>query len=178
MIISRIDAGAIRLQRSQSKVPDIIAVALEQLSGEAENRQVKMDFPAGLPHLSVDFGLIVQTLVNILDNAFKYSPQNTPVEISARQMGQEIEIAVADRGIGIPTQDLDRVFDKFYRVRLPSNVLGTGLGLSICKGFVEAHGGRIWAENRPGGGTIIKVALPIDADSLTQSTDQYRETYS
>jgi len=166
---SRIDAGAVRLLRSLSKVPDIIAVALEQMSGDAESRQVRTDFSAGVPPISVDFGLIVQTLVNILDNAFKYSSHNTPVEISARQVGQEIEIAVADRGIGIPPQDLVRVFDKFYRVHRPSNVLGTGLGLSICKGFVEAHGGRIWAENRPGGGTIIKVALPIGADTRPDS---------
>jgi len=166
---SRIDAGTVRLLRSLSKVPDIIAVALEQMSGDADSRQVRTDFSAGVPPISVDFGLIVQTLVNILDNAFKYSSHNTPVEISARQVGQEIEIAVADRGIGIPPQDLVRVFDKFYRVHRPSNVLGTGLGLSICKGFVEAHGGRIWAENRPGGGTIIKVVLPIGADTSPDS---------
>ena len=73
---------------------------------------------------------------------------------------------MADRGIGIPEQDLLRVFDKFYRVQRPDNVVGTGLGLAICKGIVEAHGGSITAENRPGGGTIIRVTLPAtDKDS-------------
>ena len=163
--ISRIDAGAVRLSRDPAKVQDMLAVALEQLREEAESRQVIIDIPPDLPTLYVDFGLIVQALVNILDNAFKYSPQHTPVKISAREVRQEIEITVADRGIGISPQDLPRVFDKFYRVHLPSHVLGTGLGLSISKGFVEAHGGRIMAENRQGGGTIITVILPIGTDT-------------
>ncbi len=157
---SRIDAGAVRIVRQPSDVEDIIGVALEQLGGNLDNRRVSITVPAELPFVSVDFGLIVQTLVNILDNSFKYSPSGSPVEISAREVAREIEIEVADRGIGIPPQDLTRVFDKFYRVQRPDNVIGTGLGLSICKGFVEAHGGRIWAENRPGGGTIIKLTLP------------------
>jgi two-component system, OmpR family, sensor histidine kinase KdpD len=166
---SRIDAGAIRLQRSNAKVSDIIAVALEQLSEDTKSRQVKTDFPAGLPSISVDFGLMVQAMVNILDNAFRYSPHEAPIEINTRRVGQEIEIVVADRGIGIPQQDLERVFDKFYRVHRPGMVEGTGLGISISMGFIEAHGGRIRAENRPGGGTIIKVWLPIGEDAGSSS---------
>ncbi len=77
------------------------------------------------------------------------------------QVAQQVEIEVADRGVGIPPEDLLRVFDKFYRVHRPDNVAGTGLGLSICKGIVEAHGGRIAAENRPGGGTVIRFTLPV-----------------
>jgi two-component system sensor histidine kinase KdpD len=142
-------------------VQDLISVALKQLNGNLDNRRVIIKIPAELPFVSVDFGLIVQTLVNIMDNSFKYSPPDSPVEISAQQVGQEIEIEVADRGIGIPPQDLARVFDKFFRVQRPDSVVGTGLGLSICKGFVEAHGGRIWAENHPSGGTIIKLTLPM-----------------
>lgn len=159
--MSRIDAGAIIISRQSSDLEDIIGVALKQLSHTLVNRQVRINIPAELPFVSVDFGLILQTLVNILDNAFKYSPADSPVEISAHQVGQEIQIEVADKGIGIPPQDLTRVFDKFYRVQRPDYVTGTGLGLSICKGFVEAHGGHIWAENRPGGGTVIKLTLPI-----------------
>jgi two-component system sensor histidine kinase KdpD len=73
-----------------------------------------------------------------------------------------LEISVTDRGVGIPKEDLERVFDKFYRVQRPDNVSGTGLGLSISKGITEVHGGRIWAENRPRGGTIIKMKLPLE----------------
>jgi two-component system sensor histidine kinase KdpD len=120
----------------------------------------------------MDDALMVQVLVNLLDNALKYSPPGSPIDITARQAGDEVEVAVADRGAGIPADDLRRVFDKFYRVRRTSSLLassrlsdsarsGTGLGLSICQGIVEAHGGRIWAENRPGGGTVLRLALPI-----------------
>jgi two-component system sensor histidine kinase KdpD len=155
--VSRIEAGAIRISRQSSDVQDIVGVALEQ-SG---NRPIKIDIPAELPFVSVDFGLIVQALVNILDNALKYSPPDSPIDISGRQVAQQVEIVVADRGIGIPPEDLQRVFDKFYRVHRPDNVTGTGLGLSISKGIVEAHGGRIAAENCPGGGTIIRLTLPV-----------------
>jgi two-component system sensor histidine kinase KdpD len=109
----------------------------------------------------MDFVLIVQVLVNLLDNALKYSAPETLIEVRARSMGATVELDTADRGVGIPTEDLDRVFDKFYRVQRPENVGGTGLGLSICKGIVEAHGGQIRARNREGGGTIVTVSLPM-----------------
>jgi two-component system sensor histidine kinase KdpD len=79
-----------------------------------------------------------------------------------RTDGTHCEIEVADRGTGIPPADLERVFDKFYRVQQPGNVSGTGLGLSICRGIVEAHGGRIWAQNREGGGTLVTFSLPLN----------------
>jgi two-component system sensor histidine kinase KdpD len=109
----------------------------------------------------MDFVLIVQVLVNVLDNALKYSPTEAPIEIHARAIGPRLEVQVADRGIGIPSEDLGRVFDKFYRVHRPDSVTGTGLGLSICKGIVEAHGGSISAQNREGGGTLITFTLPL-----------------
>jgi len=166
---SRIEAGAIRISRQPSDVQDLIGTALEQLGSRTGTRPINIDIPAELPFISVDFGLIVQTLVNILDNALKYSPLDSPIEIKGRQVAHEVHIEVADRGVGIPPQDLLRVFDKFYRVQSPDNVAGTGLGLSICKGIVEAHGGRIAAENRPGGGTVIRLILPAaDLDQKTK----------
>ena len=159
--VSRIEAGAIKISRQPSDVQDLVGAALEQLGSRASARPVNMEIPAELPFVSVDFGLIVQTLVNVLDNALKYSPDDSPIDIRARQVGQEMQIEIADRGIGIPPQDLSHVFDKFYRIQRPDNVTGTGLGLSICKGIIEAHGGRIAAENRPGGGTIIRLVLPV-----------------
>ena len=159
--VSRIEAGAIRISRQPSDVQEIIGVALEQSGSRSGNRPIKIDMSTELPFVSVDFGLIVQALVNILDNALKYSPPDSPIEISGRQVALQVEIVVADRGIGIPPEDLQRVFDKFYRVHRPDNVTGTGLGLSISKGIVEAHGGRIAAENRPGGGTVVRLTLPV-----------------
>jgi two-component system, OmpR family, sensor histidine kinase KdpD len=101
-------------------------------------------------------------LVNLLDNALKYSPLDTPVEIQAHLAAGQLEIAVLDRGRGIPEGELERVFDKFYRVTVPGAPKGTGLGLSICKGFVEAHNGRILAKRRTEGGTEIAVFLPLE----------------
>ena len=164
--VSRIEAGAMRISRQPSDVQDIVGVALEQLGSPSGKRPIKVNMPAEPPFVSVDFGLMVQALVNVLDNALKYSPPDSPIDISGRQVDRQVEIQVADRGIGIPPEDLQRVFDKFYRVHRPDNVTGTGLGLSISKGIVEAHGGRIVAENRPGGGTIIRLTLPV-AESST-----------
>ncbi len=168
--VSRIEAGAIRISQQPSEVPDLIGAALEQLGGRASTRPIKIDVPTELPFVSVDFGLIVQTLVNILDNALKYSPPGSPIEIRGQRVDQEVQIEVADHGVGIPPQDLTRVFDKFYRIQYPDNVSGTGLGLSICKGIVEAHGGRIAAENRPGGGTIIRLILPVSEPGIKEKT--------
>jgi two-component system sensor histidine kinase KdpD len=159
--VSRIEAGAIKISRQPSSIQDLVGAALEQLGSRIVSRAINMEIPEDLPFISVDFGLIVQTLVNILDNALKYSPDDSPIDIRVRQVGQEMQIDVADRGIGIPPQDLSHVFDKFYRIQRPDNVTGTGLGLSICKGIIEAHGGHISAENRPGGGTIIRIVLPL-----------------
>jgi two-component system sensor histidine kinase KdpD len=159
--VSRIEAGAIKISRQPSDVQDLVGAALEQLVSRTSSRPVNMEIPADLPYVSVDFGLIVQTLVNVLDNALKYSPDDSPIDIRALQVGQEMQIEIADRGVGITPQDLSHVFDKFYRIQRPDNVTGTGLGLSICKGIIEAHGGRVAAENRPGGGTIMRLILPV-----------------
>jgi len=172
--VTRIEAGAMRISREPSDVEDIIGVALEHMSSHSDNRPIKIDLPAEIPFVSADFGLIVQVFVNILDNALKYSPPGSPIEVDGRQVAQQVEITIADRGVGIPPQDLLRVFDKFYRVQRPDNVTGTGLGLAICKGIVEAHGGRIAAENRPGGGTIIRFTLPA-AEAIPEERGQDNE---
>jgi two-component system sensor histidine kinase KdpD len=126
-----------------------------------EGRVVNADVPANLPLVPLDFVLIVQVLSNLLDNALKYSPADQPIEVRAGVTDGCLELQVADRGIGIPHEDLTRVFDKFYRVQRPNGVSGTGLGLAICKGIIEAHSGEIYAANRDGGGTVITVALPL-----------------
>jgi len=158
--VSRVEAGAIRILKQASDVQDLVGTALEQLGNRAVSRPIEVDIPVNLPFVSVDFGLIVQTLVNIIDNALKYSPADSAIEIKAGNIGNEVQIEIGDRGFGIPPADLLQVFDKFYRIDHPGSVAGTGLGLSICKGIVEAHGGHIVAENRVGGGTIIKLVLP------------------
>lgn len=158
--MSRIEAGALRVTCQLCDIEDVIGSALEQFGKRLENRSVSVMVPDGLPLIPLDFVLIVQVLVNVIDNALKYSPPEAPIEITVELVGAEAWIRVADRGIGIPPEDLEHVFDKFYRVRRPDQVTGAGLGLSIARGFVEAHGGRIWAENRSGGGVTMTIALP------------------
>ena len=159
--VSRIEAGAMKVDRHPADVQEIVGAALEQLGEQARKRTIKLSVPPDLPFISLDSGLMVQALFNVIDNAIKYSPEGSPVEIAARQEGHDIVIAVADLGPGIPEKDRTHVFDKFYRIQRPDKVTGTGLGLSICKGIVEAHGGSVAAENRIGGGTIIAITLPI-----------------
>jgi two-component system sensor histidine kinase KdpD len=110
----------------------------------------------------MDHVLIVQVLVNVLDNALKYSLGETPVEIEAQMDADHLETRVLDRGRGIPEDELERVFDKFCRGASPGAPKGTDLGLSICKGFVKVHNGRIVAKNRPHGGTEVAVFLPVE----------------
>jgi two-component system sensor histidine kinase KdpD len=109
----------------------------------------------------MDLVLMIQVLVNLLENSLKYSPPGSPIEIIAATDAPWLVLEVNDRGPGVPEQDLKRVFDKFYRIPVPEGAGGTGLGLSICKGIVEAHGGRIAAENLTGGGLSIVIRLPL-----------------
>ena len=162
--MTRIEAGAIHLRQELGDVQDVIGSALEQLSDRLKGRKVIVDLRAPLPLVPMDFVLIVQVIVNLVENAVKYSPGDEPIEIQACAVGAHLEIQVADRGIGIPTEDLTHVFDKFYRVQRPDGVSGTGLGLAICKGIVEAHRGQIRAANRAGGGTTMIVTLPLQAE--------------
>ncbi len=160
--ITRLEAGAIQLHREACDVQELIGSALEQVGSPLKDRQVNVDVPANIPTVSLDFVLFSRVLVNVVDNALKYSPPEQPIDIRVRQTQQGLEITIADRGEGIPDEDLERIFDKFYRVQRPDNVSGTGLGLSICKGIVEAHNGTIRAENRQGGGAIIIITVPIE----------------
>ncbi|MBE0672613.1 MAG: sensor histidine kinase KdpD [Anaerolineales bacterium] len=160
--MTRIESGAIKLHREPGDVQDLIGTALEQLGKRAEHHQIKVNVPANFPLISMDFTLMAQVIVNLLENAIKYSPEDSLIEVAASLVDSKARLQIADRGAGIPFEDLSRVFDKFYRVQRPESVSGTGLGLSISKGIVEAHGGQIRALNREGGGTILEVELPLD----------------
>ncbi|HEX9091808.1 MAG TPA: ATP-binding protein, partial [Anaerolineales bacterium] len=166
--ITRLEAGAMRIHREACDVQELIGSALEQTGTPLKNRQVKIEIPAKLPLVPLDFVLLSRVLVNVIDNALKYSPPDKPIEIKARISNHRLEIVIADRGEGIPVEDLERIFDKFYRVQRPDNVSGTGLGLSISKGIVEAHGGSIEAENRREGGAIFTVRLPLEGTGIDE----------
>jgi two-component system, OmpR family, sensor histidine kinase KdpD len=160
--MTRLEGGAMQVKREPVDVADLVGAALQQLAGRLADRPVTVTVPDDLPSPAADYMLIFQVLVNLLDNALKYSPPGSPIEVAARPDGAGVELAVCDRGSGIPSQDLGHVFDKFYRVQQPGNVTGTGLGLAIGKGIVEAHGGHMSAENRNAGGTCIRLWLPVE----------------
>lgn len=159
--MTRIESGTIKLNLEPSDVQDLIGTAIEQLGWRISKHQIKINIPSDFPLLPMDFVLMVQVIVNLLENAVKYSQENSLIEISASVVDTNARLQIADRGVGIPPDDLIRIFDKFYRVQRPESVSGTGLGLSISKGIVEAHGGQIRAINREKGGTVIEIELPL-----------------
>ena len=159
--MTRLEAGAMQVVKRLGDIQDAIGTALENLNDHLQDRKISVDVEDNIALVPMDFVLIVQVLVNLIDNALKYSSPELPVEIRARCRVQDVLVSVSDRGIGIPAGDLERIFEKFYRVHRPESISGTGLGLSISKGIIEAHGGRIWAENRPGGGATITFSLPL-----------------
>lgn len=168
--MTRLQAGAMRAGRELCDVQDVVGVAVAELSDKIKDRPLTLDFPSELPLVPIDFVLMSRVFINLLDNAHKYSSSGTPIEIKAQPNRSTIEIEVADRGLGIPPDELTQVFEKFYRVRRSDDTSGTGLGLSICKGIVEVHDGRIWATNRCDGGTIFIISLPI-VPSTTPATE-------
>ena len=150
---------------------DIIGVVLTEMADKLKNNRVTVDLADDLPLVPMDFVLMTRVFINLVDNAHKYSAPGTPIEISATSNTNRLELKVADRGIGIPPEELARVFEKFYRVRRSDGAGGTGLGLSICRGIVELHGGQVWASNRLGGGTVVTISLPVDPVGIEPGGD-------
>src|SRR5580698_5317640 len=160
--MTRLEAGALKVQKDAQPLEEVVGSALDRLEGRLRGRKVEVKVPSDLPLVAFDAILIEQVLINLLENAMKYSPAGTPIEVRAFGRENEIEVEVADRGAGIAKEDAERVFDKFFRVREAEGG-GVGLGLTICRGIVEAHGGRIWVESREGGGAAFHFTLPTGA---------------
>jgi two-component system, OmpR family, sensor histidine kinase KdpD len=162
--MARLESDSFKLKTEWSDVQDVIGVALATFDEELEGRPTLVTVEDDLPLLMIDFELIVQVLVNVLDNALKYSPPGSEITVTARREAAGVAVSVEDRGPAIPSRELERVFDKFFRVETPGAAGGSGLGLSICRSIIQVHGGSIWAESRPGGGNTFTFSLPV-ADS-------------
>lgn len=159
--MTRLEAGEMHINREPCDVQDLIGTALTILDRKLEGRDVSVQLAEDLPLVNMDMVLMTQVLVNLLDNGLKYAPADSPLAIAARIEGNHLLLEVLDRGPGVNEQDLQRMFEKFYRLPVPEGVSGTGLGLSICKGIVEAHCGTISAKNRSGGGLSVRCRLPL-----------------
>jgi two-component system sensor histidine kinase KdpD len=162
--MTRLEAGALKVKKELQPVEEVVGAALDRLEDRLRGRDVRTELPIDLPLVPFDSALIEQVLINLIENATKYSPAGSPIDIAARAGTSEVEIQVSDRGQGIAKADEARVFDKFYRVREGEGG-GVGLGLTICRGIMTAHGGRIWVDERPGGGSSFRFSLPLDAST-------------
>jgi two-component system sensor histidine kinase KdpD len=160
--MTRLQAGALEVQKQWQPIEEVIGAALARLSRQLKGHPVATHIAPDLPFAPLDDLLIQQVLVNLLENAARHTPPGTPVEVSARKEGNSVLIEVADRGPGLPPGDPSRLFEKFYRAGDSASRMGAGLGLAICRGIVELHGGKIQAENRPGGGAAFRFSLPLE----------------
>lgn len=160
--MTRVEAGTLRVKKEWHSLEEVVGAALARSERELNDREVRVVLSPSLPLVPVDDVLFEQVLRNLIENANKYSPPGEPIEIRASSNGRELELEVADRGAGLAAGEEAFVFDKFYRGRNAIARPGAGLGLAICRGIVEAHGGRITAERRVGGGSVFRVLLPIE----------------
>jgi two-component system sensor histidine kinase KdpD len=159
--MTRLESGSVQARKEWHALEEPVGSALQRFGARLRRRIVTTNIPADLPLVPLDPLLIEQVLINLVDNALKYTPEDTPIEISAVAAAGGVAVEVADRGPGLAPGDEQRVFDKFYRTRAEPG-RGSGLGLAICRGIVEAHGGSIRAANRAGGGVAFRFTLPIE----------------
>jgi len=160
--MTRLDAGAIEVEKQWFPLEDVIGSALGRVRKEVSGRTINKNLALDLPPIPLDGVLIEQVLVNLLENALRYSGGGSPIDISARVEDDGVVISVGDRGPGLAQGEEERVFEKLFRgsASATSGGRGAGLGLAIARAIVRAHGGRIWAENRPGGGASFSFLLP------------------
>ncbi len=159
--MTRLESGTLQVRKDWHPLEEVVGAALGRLQGRLANRPLRTALAPDLPLVPLDAVLIEQVLINLLENAIKYTPAEAPIEVAAAIEDAAVAVSVADRGPGLLAGDEDRVFDKFYRGPQVGTRGGVGLGLTVCRGMVEAHGGHIVAENRPGGGVVFRFTLPL-----------------
>jgi two-component system sensor histidine kinase KdpD len=161
--MSRIESGALKPKREWNILSEIVGSVLGRMRHLVEEHEIEIEVPENLPLVPVDYVQMEQVFTNLVSNSLKYAPVNTVIRIRAQVEDESIQVQVSNQGPQVPPEHLERIFDKFYRITAADRVTGTGLGLSICKGIIEAHGGRIWAENIADG-LAFNFTLPLTWD--------------
>ncbi len=171
--MSRIEAGAMIPQREWQLLEEIVEGAIRRLGTDLKERPLEIKIDDDLPPVHVDAVEIQQVLVNLLENAIKYSPARSPIRLTATRVGESVEVRVCNAGPGVPPEDRTRIFERFYRAPTSGEgrVRGTGLGLAICRGIVEAHGGRIQCESVRGVETVMTFTIPLASQPATGLID-------
>jgi two-component system sensor histidine kinase KdpD len=160
--LTRLESGDLTVKKEPYPLEEVIDSAIQRLADALQGRPLERVQPEEVLVAPVDPLLLETVLVNLLENAVKYTPAGSPIEVRlAREEGAAL-IEVADRGPGLPPGEEARVFERFYRAADSHRSRGTGLGLTVCEAVVQAHHGRIVAENRPGGGALFRISLPLD----------------
>lgn len=158
-----LEAEKVKLQKEVGSLSDVIAVVLKALARELGKKPVNINIPDDLPLIPFDRVLLEQVFENLIDNANKFTAPDTPIDITVSLEKDRVVIKIKDRGPGITPDEVDRLFEKFYRGRMLTSERGLGLGLAICQRIVKAHGGTIWAANRKDGGAAFCFTLPLDS---------------
>jgi two-component system sensor histidine kinase KdpD len=160
--MSRIEGGGLRPQRDWYDAGELVREVVARLRPLLRDRPVELSIADDLPPVSLDYLMIDQVLTNLIENAVKYTPPGSPLDVRVERDRDRVRVAVADRGPGIPAHEREAVFDKFRRLDRRGQIRGSGLGLAVSKGLVEGHGGRIWVTETPGGGATFAFELPIN----------------
>lgn len=160
--MTRLESKAITVKKEWQSLEEIVGVVLNRLHDRLKDRKLMINLSENLPLIPFDPLLIEQVFINLLDNDLKYTPQGTPLELTAAVQEAHVVVELLDRGPGIPEGAEERIFEKFMRGSSARG--GIGLGLTICRAIIAAHGGRIWAENREGGGAVFKFTLPMEEE--------------
>lgn len=170
--MARLQSGKVKLNKEWQPLEEVVGTALRAMKQTLVGRHITTNLPSDLPLLEFDAVLIDRVLCNLLDNVAKYTHADGKICIAAEKKQQEVWVSVTDDGPGIPESLKDQIFDKFTRGEKESTKAGVGLGLSICKAIIEAHDGKIWADNKPPHGAIFTFSLPLGIPPEFPLTDE------
>jgi two-component system sensor histidine kinase KdpD len=171
LAMTRLESGSVDLRKREEAVDAVLGSALRRLSGRLQRHPVHTDVPAEVPLIAIDPMLIEQVFINLLENAIRYAPDGSAIDIRVTTSGTEVTFELSDRGPGIAPDEVEKIFEKFYRgTQATKRDGGVGLGLTICRAIVAAHGGRIEARNRAGGGTTIQFILPGESNETARTS--------